>query len=205
MNPKEIIVQFHELWYNMSDSTWGNMTWMGVPCFKNPMDMWIVQELITELRPTAIIETGTFQGGSALFYAHMTDLLNLDTIIITIDKVIHNFRPKHPRILYFKRDSVDPEFISDCKTFLDEKNRWNKILLILDSDHTTEHVHKELSLYSQLDPVYIIVEDTNVTGPANAVTLFLSENNNYVIDRCREKFLFTFNPKGFLKRRQYGI
>jgi len=176
---------------------------MGVQCYKNPMDMWIVQELIAEIRPYAIIETGTFQGGSALFYAHITDLLNLDSKILTIDINGRTFLPKHPKITYLAYPSESQECFDKCREILVMETREEKILLILDSDHTTDHVYKELSLYSKLNPAYIIVEDTNMTGPADAVTMFLAENNNYVVDRCREKFLFTFNPGGFLRRKQY--
>jgi cephalosporin hydroxylase len=85
-------------------------------------------------------------------------------------------------------------------------------MVILDSDHSQSHVEKELKLFAPLVTLnsYLIVEDTNINGhpaypsfgpgPYEAVETFLRTNDNFEVDSSREKFLMTFNPKGYLKR-----
>ena len=88
----------------------------------------------------------------------------------------------------------------------------NHLLVLLDSDHSREHVLDELRAYSPLvtPGSYVIVEDTNLNGhpvwpdfgpgPMEAVDIFLSESDDFVIDTSREKFYLTWNPRGYLKR-----
>src|SRR5688572_18160030 len=104
MNSQErkTVENFHNLYYlgpKDGQHTWTRTYWMNVPCEKCPLDLWIYQEIISEIRPDLIIETGTRFGGSALFMAHMMDILGKGEIVtIDIDNTIS--RPAHPRIRY---------------------------------------------------------------------------------------------------------
>lgn len=203
-----IIDHFHKLYYESYEKTWLNTYWFGLQTSKCPLDLWIYQEIIFEIKPDIIIESGTFKGGSALFLASILDLLN-NGLIISIDIEKMENRPNHNRITYLLGSSTSKEIMEDVQRFIVNKNQ---IMVILDSDHKKEHVLNELRIYSQFvtKGSYIIVEDTNINshpifpdfgpGPMEAVKDFLEENKDFVIDKSREKFYLTFNPDGYLKR-----
>lgn len=171
--------------------------------------MWITQEIIYEIKPELIIETGTFESGSALYYSHLCDLMN-NGKVITIDIEFRERRPVHPRLRHILGSSTNTNVFNtieyECK---DAK----PVLILLDSDHSRRHVLDEMNIYSNLVTVgsYLIVEDTALNGhpihpneeqegPMEAVEDFLKTNKNFVIDKSREKFLMTWHPNGFLKR-----
>ena len=195
----KIIKDFHDLYYESSciGGTWKNTNWLGVPIQKCPLDCWIYQELLFEVKPDIIIETGTKVGGSALFFASILDLIGKGEII-TIDINGKGKLPEHKRITYLWGSSVDEAVIK----FIEPRVKDKKIFIILDSDHSKEHVLKELEIYSKFVSLnsYIVVEDTNTTGSLEAVLEFIGKTKNFVIDRNCEKFYLTFAPCGFLKR-----
>ncbi|MGH9922253.1 MAG: CmcI family methyltransferase [Nitrososphaerales archaeon] len=207
---KYIIDEFHKLYYdsNFAGGTWKNTFWLGVPTLKNPLDLWIYQELIYELKPDKIIECGTAHGGSALFMATMCDLIN-NGEVITVDIRDYESRPQHNRIKYLLGSSVSTEIVGQIENSIGSRDT---VMVVLDSDHSKKHVLNELRTYSNLvsKESYMIVEDTNINGhpvwpengpgPMEAVEEFLGENNNFVVDNNREKFYLTFNPKGFLRK-----
>jgi len=84
MRPEEraVVDAFHRLYYDGPEGA-GRVhhrtKWMGVPCLKTPLDLWIYQEILFEVRPDLVVETGTHMGGSALFLAHMLELLGRGT------------------------------------------------------------------------------------------------------------------------------
>ncbi|MBI3651787.1 MAG: class I SAM-dependent methyltransferase [Acidobacteria bacterium] len=182
--------------------------WLGVQVLKCPLDLWIYQEIIAELQPDVIIETGTYKGGSAWFMAHILDLIGKGEIF-TIDVADDLARPAHPRIHYVKGSSTDEQLLH---TLMNPRPTDETRLIILDSLHTKAHVLKELHLWSPfVSPnSYLIVEDTNINGhptyptfgagPYEAVEEFFKMNSDFMVDTSREKFLMTFNPRGFLKR-----
>lgn len=198
--------QFHELYYE--SRVWRNTFWLGVETFKCPLDLWVYQELLYEVRPRYIIETGTAAGGSALFLASVCDLLGSGEVI-TIDIEERPARPTHPRIEYLHGSSVAEEVVGAVKGRVGAAG---PVLAILDSDHSQQHVSRELRVYGQLVTTgsYLIVEDTNVNGhpvlqhhgpgPMEAVELFLRETRQFTPDRDREKFFLTFNPRGYLRK-----
>jgi cephalosporin hydroxylase len=172
--------------------------------------LWIYQEIIHELRPDVIVETGTFNGGSALYMASLFDLLGGGRVI-TVDLDPQPNLPTHPRINYVRGlSSTSPEAVSKVKAMIGDDAL---VMVILDSDHSRDHVLDELRIYGQLvtPGQYLIVEDTNVNGhpvfpefgpgPTEALDLYLKETDLFEIDPTREKFYMTFNPRGYLKRR----
>lgn len=195
---------FHKLYY-YSDNTWGNTYWLGTPAQKCPLDLWIYQEIIYETKPEVIIETGTAHGGSALFFANICDLAGKGEVI-TID--ISECDISHPRITKIIGNSVSNEVINQVKEIVDNK----VAMVILDSDHSKNHVLKEMELYSDFVSIgnYLVVEDTNINGhpvlprwgrgPMEAVNEFLKNRKDFEVDHAKKKFLLTFFPKGFLRR-----
>ena len=210
MDADGAVDRFHLLYYEAEvfGGTWKSTQWMGVPVWKCPFDLWVYQELLYELRPDVVIETGTAWGGSALFLASVLDVLGHGTVI-SVDLRPRTPLPAHPRVRYLRGSSTDPLVLERVTLACEGADG---ILVILDSDHRCAHVLDELRLYSPLVPVgsYIIVEDTNVNGhpampewgpgPREAVEQFLDEEAGFVVERGLEKFLLTLNPGGFLRR-----
>jgi cephalosporin hydroxylase len=206
--------QFHRLYYGDELRTWQSTTWAGIPILKCPLDVWIYQEIIWKTRPDLIIETGTFNGGSALYMANLLDMIGSGRII-TVDiedvpeRPQHPQHPQHPRITYVRGSSVDPVVVASMTHAAESAGR---VMVILDSDHSELHVTAELAAYSPLvsKGCYLIVEDTNVNGhpagesfgpgPMEAVIAFLRGNREFVVDRNCERLHLTFNPNGYLLR-----
>lgn len=207
---RNTVDEFHRLYYDsyVFGETLLNTFWLGVPIWKCPLDVWIYQEIIFEVKPSIIVECGTRYGGSALFLASMCDLVN-NGKVITIDIEDTKGRPKHKRITYLLGSSTSREVVEKVRNLISDGD---KVMVILDSDHHKEHVLSELKNYSKLvtQGSYIIVEDTNINGhpvlpdfgpgPMEAVDEFLRENKDFCIDRDKEKFYLTFNPKGYLRK-----
>jgi cephalosporin hydroxylase len=128
---------------------------------------------------------------------------------VTIDIVDKPDRPQHPRITYLNGSSVDPAIVGTVAGMVNEDST---VLVILDSDHSHTRVLAELRTWHGLVGVgsYVIVEDSNVNnhpahprfgpGPMEAIDEFLTENDRFVVDETKHKFLMTFNPRGYLKR-----
>ena len=189
-----------------------------------------MQEIICEVNPDFIIETGTYQGGTALFYAVLLDNLNKNGTVIAVDLI-----EPHPKIKEYRVWQERVEFIQGGDCVSDEvidkiaaMVEGHRVLVTLDSCHTQEHVLKELGLYSKFVSLnsYIVVQDTHLGGhpnnvsaisnlgghlnsisavpkghgPMEAVDEFLEKNENFYSDRTKEKYWLTQNPKGFLKR-----
>ncbi|MDH4180125.1 MAG: cephalosporin hydroxylase family protein [Armatimonadota bacterium] len=190
---------------------WSGTYWLGFPTLKCPLDLWVYQEIIREVKPNLIVETGTAHGGSALFLACMCDLVGLGKVI-TIDIEEKPGRPAHDRITYLLGPSTSDEIVRRVVQAIGDGDR---VMVILDSDHRRDHVLAELVVYSKLvtPGSYLIVEDTNighpvqpelVPGPREAVQEFLAANPDFVADGAREKFHLTFNPSGYLKKAESG-
>ena len=179
----------------------------GAQALKNPLDLWVYQEIMAETRPELIVETGTYRGGSALFLASMCNLLGHGEVVSIDVEPLGDDYPQHPRLTYLGgRSSTDPGVVDEVRERADGCNT----LVILDSDHSQPHVEAELAAYAPLVPVgcYVIVEDSNIgrirkdllPGPLEAIETFLAATDEFEIDREREKFLVTFNPSGYLRR-----
>lgn len=210
-SPQFVARKFQEVYYN--SLVWKTSTWLGVPSEQAPTDNWNMQQLIGELQPDYIIETGTLYGGTTLFYADVLSYANPQGKVITID-----IEPKveqaskvplwKQRVELIVGSSVDPTVTDHVA----QEVLGKKVLVTLDSLHTREHVLKEMEIYSKLvtPGSYLVVQDTNINGnpvypdfgpgPHEAVEEFLRTHDNFVVDHSREKFLLTFYPGGWLKR-----
>jgi cephalosporin hydroxylase len=204
----EIVADFTTLYYQQP-AYWAGTYWLGIHCVKSPLDLWIYQEIVYETRPDLIVETGTWQGGSALYFASLLDLIGSGRVLSIDLEPVRDELPEHPRIAYWGgRSSVDPEVLGDVRG----EARDRTVMVVLDSDHRKEHVLEELRLYAPLvtPGSYIVVEDTILNGhpvspefgpgPMEAAEEFLRSDSSFTADRRREKLYLTFNPKGYLRR-----
>lgn len=210
-----IVKQFHLLYYRHALQTWRNTFWRGIQVWKCPLDLWVYQEIVFEVRPDLIIETGTGHGGSAHFLATLCDVSGRGDVI-TVDLHGTPFgsqaptqRPEHPRITYLVGSSTSASVVHAIQARIQPHHR---VLVILDSDHTRDHVLDELLIYGRMvtPGSYLIVEDTNVNahpvlprfgpGPMEAIEDFLKKDASFHSDETREKFFMTFNPRGFLRK-----
>jgi cephalosporin hydroxylase len=199
-----------------------NFEWMGRPIIQFPQDMIAMQEIIWQVKPDLIIETGIAHGGSLVFYASMLDLLGDDGQVLGIDIDIrkHNRQEieKHPmykRITMIEGSSIDEGVAQRVHDFVKGKN---KVLVCLDSMHTHNHVLRELKIYSPLvtKDSYLVVFDTIVedlpediftdrpwgkgNNPKTAVLEFMETNDRFVVDKeIEHKLLITGVPNGYLK------
>jgi len=200
--------RFHKMYYYRRAQTWRNTRWLGTDILKCPLDLWIYQELLHEVRPDWIIETGTAFGGSASYLASLCDVLGSGQVL-TIDLRERESRPQHPRIHYLRGASTDPAIVAQVDRTIAGARA---VLVVLDSDHSYDNVLAELRAYHGFvtPGSYCVVEDGNVgghpvrrefgAGPFEAVHAFLRETDAFAIDRTREKFYLTFNPSGYLRR-----
>jgi cephalosporin hydroxylase len=203
------VARAHDVFY--ASDAWTKAAWLGTQTLKNPLDLWVYQEIIAETRPELVVETGTWRGGSALYLASVCDLLDTGEVV-TIDVApARDDYPQHPRITYLAgRSSTDPTVVEEVTA----RAAGRRALVLLDSDHSQMHVEAELAAYAPLVPVgcYVIVEDSNIgrirkdllPGPLQAIERFLARTDEFEVDREREKFLVTFNPSGFLRRVSGG-
>jgi cephalosporin hydroxylase len=193
--------------FYFESASWMGTHWLGTRVIKCPFDLWMYQEILFRTRPDAIVETGTLYGGSALFMASICDQLSGGRVI-TIDVKEQEGRPQHDRITYINGSSVSPDVLAELRAQIASNER---VMVVLDSKHSKEHVLAELRAYAPLvtEGCYLIVEDTAAArlasrdhgpGPAEAVEEFLGEGAPFVVDRACEKFYVTFQPGGYLRR-----
>ena len=198
-----------------------NFSWMGRPIIQFPQDIMAMQEIIWQVKPDFIVETGIAHGGSLIFYASMLELIGEGQVLgIDVDIRQHNRveieqHPMFKRITMIEGSSIDEEIAKQVYDLAKGKSR---ILLVLDSNHTHDHVLKELELYSPLvtKDSYLVVFDTVVedmpedffpdrpwgkgNNPKTAVWEFLKTNKRFEVDKDIEaKLLITVAPDGYLK------
>jgi cephalosporin hydroxylase len=201
---------------------------MGRPIIQYPQDIVAVQELIWDIKPDLIIETGVAHGGSAVFFASLLELnaqsggpKDAEVWCVEIELRAHNreailSHPMYPRLRIFDGSSVDEKI---AKVIAEKAARSRRVMVILDSNHTHDHVLGELSLYAPLVTVgsYCVVFDTVIedldgvefadrpwgkgNNPKTAVAEFLKMNSDFVVDySIDEKLLISAAPGGYLKR-----
>jgi cephalosporin hydroxylase len=176
---------------------------LGIRTLQNPLDVWVTQEILFQVKPDFVIETGTFHGGSAVLWAILLEHINPAGRVITVDiedrrvRKAKNLPVYQRKVDFLLGSSTDPTIVAEIAKRVQGK----KVLVILDSSHATEHVRAELDAYSPLVSMgsYIIVQDT-FHGPGPAIADFLSGNEQFEADRLHERFVLTNNTNGFLKR-----
>jgi cephalosporin hydroxylase len=199
-----------------------HFSWLGRPIIQFPQDIVAMQELIWNIKPDAIVETGVAHGGALVLYASLLELLGADGIVVGVDIDIrpHNRRAitEHAlahRIRLIEGSSVDEATFAQVRHVLGDRRR---VLVALDSNHTHEHVLRELNLYSPLISrgSYLVVMDSVIedlpedffpnrpwgrgNNPKTAIWEFLHSNDRFEIDRELEaKLQITVAPDGYLR------
>lgn len=197
-------------------------TWLGEPVLNLPQDMFALQEIIFKTRPEFIIEIGVAWGGSLLFYSTLLEVLGGGEIIgvdIFIPDDLKERLNSHgklsERIHLINGSSVEQDTVEKIKAITGGSR---KTMILLDSNHTHEHVYKELQLYAPLveKGYYLICGDTIVEdipeqdyrdrpwGPGNnpktALHAFMKESDRFEVDsQIENKLLFSCNPGGYLR------
>ncbi|MGZ3423101.1 MAG: CmcI family methyltransferase [Polyangiales bacterium] len=192
--PRQFIVDsFHHLYYDAAD-TWQKNTFLGHTILQLPSDMWLYQEIVYREKPQFILQTGVKEGGSVVYFAHLLDIVGAPASakVVGVDILLTEAAKsiKHPRVHLIEGSSVDTKTIDEVKKHCSEGSG----LVSLDSDHTRNHVLKELELYWPFVAVdgHLVVEDTNINGhpvapefgpgPFEAVEAFLKTGAAFVSD-----------------------
>jgi cephalosporin hydroxylase len=199
-----------------------NFTWLGRPIIQYPQDIVALQEIIYSIQPDLIIETGIAHGGSLILHASICELIGKGEVLgIDIDIREHNRNEildhrMSKRIKMIQGSSISTDTIEQVKQYVKGKE---KVLVILDSNHTHAHVLEELKLYSPFvtKGSYLLVFDTIVEdlpkdiyndrpwsigdNPKTAVWEFLKTDDSFEIDKAIDnKLLISVAPDGYLKK-----
>lgn len=201
-----------------------NFTWMGRPIIKFPTDMIIQQELMWQLKPDLIIETGIAHGGSIVFSAAMMEMMGIDGEVVAVDIDIREHNRKliesHPmskRITMYEGSSIDPAVVERVKAHANGKKC---VMVVLDSLHTHDHVLEELKAYAPLVTLgsYCILPDTFIeffppgyfshnrpwdvgNNPYTGMKAYLAESDEFEIDKhLTSKTMISETIDGYLRR-----
>ena len=228
---EEVIIDKNAFIYSSIKSGYSyNFSWLGRPIIQYPQDIVAVQEIIWQVKPDLIIETGIAHGGSLILSASLLSLLEIfgeieQGLVVGIDIDIRQHNrieiEKHPvskKIKMIEGSSISVDIISEIAEIVKSKKR---IMVLLDSNHTHQHVLEELKLYSPFvsKGSYLVVFDTIVedlpenlikdrpwgkgNNPKTAVWEFLKNNKDFEIDtEIVNKLLITVAPDGYLKKRK---
>jgi cephalosporin hydroxylase len=198
-----------------------NFTWFGRPIIQLPEDMMMMQEIILRVKPDLIVETGVAHGGSLVFSASMLELLGQGEVVgVEVElrpqnrAAIEN-HPLSKRIKLIEGSSISDNVLAQVRAIAEGTER---VMVFLDSNHTHEHVLRELEMYSPLvtKDSYLVVFDTGIedmpegtfpdrpwgkgNNPKTAVWEFLKRSDRFEIDRVLEsRLLYTVAPDGYLK------
>ena len=243
---KEIQIQSEDKEFSALSQQWINkanslkysyhFNWMGRPIIQYPTDIMALHEIIYKTKPAFIIETGIAHGGSVIFNASQLALLDLvsplpngkkrHVFAIDIDIREHNRKKleEHPLGHYFtlyEGSSTDSNVIKKIEQDIVRVNENSDDgMVILDSNHTHDHVLKELKLFEKFvgSGSYLVVFDTIIeflentswpgrdwakgNNPYTAVIEFLSQNSTFEIDKSIDnKIMFGVGPSGYLRKK----
>ena len=201
-----------------------DVTWLGRPIIQFPTDMVLIQELLWKVRPDVVIETGVAHGGSLVFAASILELIGKGRVIgVDIEIRPHNREAitTHPlahRISLVEGSSTAPETFAQVQQRI---NKGERVVVFLDSNHSEEHVKRELELYASLvsEGSYLVVHDGaqawvgEIPGgrpewlhnhPLGAIQSFLAFNKGFSVDPQYTRYGITSSPCGFLKKENGG-
>jgi cephalosporin hydroxylase len=213
LTTRQALDHLHHVWYAHKSQTWLANRFLGVQTSQNPNDVWITQEILVEQRPDFMVEMGAKHGGSALIWALILREVNPDARVITVD-IEDKIAPSRDLPLFKERvdfllgSSTDPKIVQE----ITHRVKGKKVVVLLDSNHAKDHVLAEMRAYGPLVPVggYMIVQDSILSGhpvrdemsggPWEAIDEFLASNDQFQIDESRERLMFTYCPRGYLRR-----
>lgn len=199
-------------------------SWMGVPIIQMPADVMATQEVIWNTKPDIIIETGVARGGSMIFMASLLKIIGKGRVIgVDIDIRAHNRdsiekHPLSPLITLIEGPSTTAETLARVKA---EIPPGASVMVVLDSDHSRDHVLDELRCYGPLvtDGQYLVVADTLLgqvelaqtptkrsktwypgDEPYAAFNAYMQETDRFEIDEVLNgKLVLSSSPGGYLK------
>jgi cephalosporin hydroxylase len=205
----------YHTWY-YETHVWNHVTFLGIKTLKSVSDLWSYQEILWNLKPSLLVEFGTRFGGSALYFQMILSSIARHHRVLTVDVDDTHVNKRlfdNANIELFKCSSTDAMVARRIEELRQEYP--GPVFFILDSDHTKDHVLKELLLLRGVTRPgdYVVVEDSNINGhpvrpdfgpgPYEALEAYFKRYpNDYEVDTKRErKFGFTFAVNGFLIRR----
>lgn len=187
----------------------GRTTWLGHPIWQNVLDLWTIQETIAEIKPSLVVEIGTNRGGSARFFASLMDQLGVGRVVTVDILKLHDL--DHPRVTFLLGSSTDPMIVAQVEEMAATAD--GPVMVILDGDHSREHVARELELYAPLvTPGSVLLSQDGIIdelwmfrdtrpGPLPANRAFLERHPEFEYDFERnERFLATHHPFGWMRR-----
>jgi cephalosporin hydroxylase len=192
-------------------NNFGEVTWLGHPIWQNVLDLWNIQEAISDIRPSVLIETGTNRAGSALFYAHLFDLIGHGRVVTVDVERMHDI--EHPRIEFLLGSSLSEDVLARMRAAASSAD--GPVLVILDSDHSHTHVAGELAAYHEfVTPGSLLLCQDGIIdelpamawarpGPLPAIHEFLAAHPEFRVDeRYNRRFVVTHHPDGWLRKVQ---
>lgn len=196
-------------------------TWLGLPVIQMPQDIVVTQEIIWECKPDVIIETGIAWGGSVVLYASILQLIGKGNVVAVdlnlMDHVTAQIMayPFSNRIHLYKGSSADSDIVTQVKSHIEPGQ---SVMVLLDSNHTHDHVLQELNLYAPLitKGQFLVVSDTVVDnippqdhrprpwGPGNnpktALATYLKSTDRFIVDEyLNSKLALSYSPEGYCR------
>ena len=187
---------------------WRHTRWLGRPVPNAPTDLVAYQEILAEVRPDWVIETGSRDGGRPWFLATLCDLLDHGEVISVAERRDRDL-PSHPRIHYLTAAPHEPAARQLVDEIVGDRPR---ALVVLGSRTRRDRTRREFEAFAPLVPVgsYLIVEHTVLNGfpvdasfgpgPHEALRRLLNLHGEFLADTTRERHALTFNQGGFLRR-----
>ncbi len=193
-----VVRAFQRIYHHAARRTWHDVWYRGTRLHIYPTDLWVYQELVEELKPSLVVQTDTYRGGTALFLADRLQIIGRGHVV-TIDEEAAGNRPQHPRLSYLTGPPTAPDIVEEVRSRLDASS---PALFLLGAGSTQEEVLAELQCYAPLAPAgsVVVVEHTHLDGPAAALREFLDSTSDFEVDDRGDRHFLTQNPAGLLRR-----